>query len=175
MDLSFLLKATHIVGAVAWFAGLFYLLRLFVYHVEALALPSLEKEILVKQYSLMENRVYKVIVNPAMMITFTVGIAMLVYNPSFLSMGWVHIKLTLLILLLVFHIWSKSIMKKIQAGVVPFSSFQLRLLNEVPTVLLVAIVFIAVFRDNINYLYYIASLIIFVVLLYVFAKSYNKK
>ena len=95
-------KSLHIIGFVAWFAGLFYLVRMFVYHVEAMEMEEPKRAILIQQYELMEGRVYKIICNPAMMLTFTFGIGMLVVNPGYFSMGWMHIKLTLLVLLLAF-------------------------------------------------------------------------
>ena len=93
-------KALHIVGFVAWFAGLFYLVRLFVYHAEALEKPDPERSILVAQYAKMEQRLFGIITRPAMIITFVAGIAMLMINPDYLQEGWMHIKLTLVILLL---------------------------------------------------------------------------
>ncbi|MBP7274105.1 MAG: protoporphyrinogen oxidase HemJ, partial [Saprospiraceae bacterium] len=123
------LKALHIVGFVAWFAGLFYLVRIFVYHAEAAEKPQPDCDILSKQFGIMEQRVYKIICNPAMMITFTAGFCMLYLQPEWLKMGWMHIKLTLLFLLLGYHLYCKRIIKKFASGDVAFNSFQFRLLN----------------------------------------------
>lgn len=167
-------KTLHLIGVVAWFAGLFYLVRIFVYHREAFDLPSPEKEILVRQYNLMEWRVYKIICNPAMMITFSFGFMMLAYNPSYLQGRWMHIKLLLVFLLLGYHIFCKSIIKKLEAGSKKYSSMNLRMLNEVPTLFLVFIVSLAVFRDRINPLYIFLSVIAFAAVLVLLTKMYKK-
>lgn len=77
MDWISFLKALHVVGFVSWFAGLFYLVRLFVYHTEASALPEAERRVLIPQYSLMEQRLYRIITHPAMLITWIAGLGML--------------------------------------------------------------------------------------------------
>lgn len=167
-------KALHIVGAVAWFSGLFYLVRILVYLREAQAKSEQEQKILVPQFSLMANRVYKIICNPAMMITWTFGIAMLIVNPIYFQLGWFHFKLLLVILLTVYHLYCKKWMKALIAGHDPFTSFQLRLLNEVPTLLLVGIVFLAVIRNGLNVLYLFGGIVLFGLLLYAITKAYKR-
>ncbi len=182
------LKALHIVGFVAWFAGLFYLVRMFVYHVEANDKPQPEQDILKKQFNLMQWRVYKIIANPAMMLTWTAGLIMLALPfidkayPNYLtggagSPGWMHLKLTLLILLLVYHIWCKRQIKKLEAGDSKLSAFQFRLVNEVPTIFLVGIIFLAVYGKAgiLSYAYLFGGLIVFTVLLYLGARAYKKR
>ncbi len=177
MDLTWLyiFKALHIVGFTAWFAGLFYLVRMFVYHREAFDKAAPEKEILTKQFNLMEWRVYKIICNPAMIITLVFGIAMLIYNPEYMKMPWIHVKLTLLVLLIGYHHYCKSVIKKLEKGEANLTSFRLRLMNEVPTLFLLAIVLLAVLRDNANYLYVFGGLFLFGLVMYLIAKAYKKK
>lgn len=182
----FFLKALHVIGFVAWFAGLFYLVRMFVYHEEAHDRPAPEDEILKRQYNLMEWRVYRIICNPAMMITWTAGLIMLglgLYSPSvpnYLSMGtpgWMHFKLLLLVLLTVYHLWSKRLILRMEAGERPFSSWQYRLLNELPTLFLILIAYTAVYgkAGSLNYLYLFGGLILFIGLLFWGAKAYKKR
>lgn len=166
-------KAIHIIGFVAWFAGLFYLVRMFVYHIEAMEMPQPEQDILKKQFNLMQWRVYKIIVNPAMMITLGCGIAMLVINPGYLYQGWMHVKLTLLILLLGYHIYCKKIIRSLEAGNRVMSSFQFRLFNEVPTLLLLGIVFLAVMRDSVSPISLFVGIFAFAILLFLLAKLYK--
>ncbi|MFN4145811.1 MAG: CopD family protein [Runella sp.] len=169
-------KAFHIVGAVAWFAGLFYLVRMFVYHVEAEQKPTPElREAFKAQFNLMEWRVYKIICNPAMMITWTCGLAMTLISPLYWQMGWFHLKFLVLILLTGYHLWCKRIIIKLQQGQKPFDSFQFRLLNELPTLFLVSIALLAVLRDLLNFLYAFLGVVVFGVLLFLFAKLYKKK
>jgi len=143
-------KALHMVGMVAWFAGVFYLVRLFVYHAEAFSRSSPDKEILTKQYAIMERRLYRIITNPAMILTFIGGIMLLFLNPEYLKQPWMHVKLTLVILLAGYTGACGSMMKKLAKGVVPMTAFRFRLFNEVPSLLLVAIILLAVFRDRLS-------------------------
>ncbi len=171
----FYLKALHIIGFVSWFAGLFYLVRLFVYHVEAEQRPQPERDILKNQFNLMEWKLYKIITNPAMIITLIFGTAMLIQNPAYLSFGWMQIKLGLLVLLVGYHFYCKKIIRNLENGTNNLSSFQMRLLNEVPTLFLVSIVLFAVVKDGLNYWYVLAGIMAFSIFLYFAAKAYKKK
>ena len=187
MSTLLLLKALHIIGFVAWFAGMFYLVRMFVYHAETKDKPQPERGILEAQFALMEGRVYKIIMNPSMMITWTAGIIMLVLGimddsvPNYLkgdmgTPGWMHAKLLLLVLLTVYHILCKRTMKKLASGAT-MDSFRLRLFNEVPTLFLAAIVFLAVLgkAGTLNYMYWAIGLIVFGGLMYWGAVAYKNK
>ena len=172
-------KALHIIGFVAWFAGLFYLWRLYIYHVEALDKPQPDRDILSRQFTTMENRLFRVIVRPAMLITFVGGIAMLVINPVYLEQGWMHIKLLLVIILAGFSDSSKQYIKRLEQGIRPASSKRLRMINEFPTVLLVAIVLLGVLRNQLSLIGLLATIIGLILLLgiffYLYAKSRQKK
>lgn len=172
-------KALHIIGFVAWFAGLFYLWRLYIYHVEALDKPQPDRDILSRQFTTMENRLFSVIVRPAMLITFVGGIAMLVINPVYLEQGWMQIKLLLVIILAGFSDSSKRYIKNLEQGIRPASSKRLRMINEFPTVLLVAIVLLAVLRNQLSLIGLLATIIGLILLLgiffYLYAKSRQKK
>lgn len=141
-------KAFHIIGVVVWFAGLFYLVRLFVYHVEAEEQPEPAKSILKDQYALMETRLYKLITTPGMVLTVAMAIAMLVVAPDLLQQTWLHVKLSFVLLLLVYHFYCRRIMRQLAAGTCQWGGKQMRGLNEVPTVFLVLIVLLAVFKNQ---------------------------
>ncbi|NJO39346.1 MAG: protoporphyrinogen oxidase HemJ [Cyanobacteria bacterium CRU_2_1] len=141
-------KAFHIVGVVVWFAGLFYLVRLFVYHAEANEQPEPARTILQQQYQIMEKRLYRLITTPGMILTVTMAIAMLITAPDYLKQTWMHIKLSFVALLLIYDHLCLRWMKKLAAGEFKFTSQQFRWLNEVPTVLLVLIVLLAVFKNS---------------------------
>lgn len=175
--LIYTFKSLHIIGFVTWFAGLFYLARIFVYHVEANDKPEIERNILQAQYNIMASRLYKIITNPAMMITWTFGIAMLVMNPVYLKGGWLHAKLLLVFLLSGYHGYCKGIIKKLEAGKPTLTPFQFRLFNEIPSLFLVAIVLLAVLSRqallSIHWVFLITT--IFGALVYMGAKAYQKK
>jgi len=141
-------KAFHIVGIVVWFAGLFYMVRLFVYHVEANEQPEPDRTILQKQYQIMEKRLYSIITTPGMVVTVVMAIAMLILAPDLLKETWLHVKLTLVALLIGYHHYCARLMKQMAAGKFTWGSQQLRWLNEVPTIFLVVIVLLAVFKNQ---------------------------
>jgi putative membrane protein len=140
-------KAFHIIGVVVWFAGLFYLVRLFIYHVEAEQEPEPAKSILQKQYALMETRLLNIITTPGMLVTVACAIGLLVTEPELLKQGWLHAKLGFVALLLGYHYYCIRLRKQLAAGTCRWSSQQLRGLNEAPTVMLVVIVLLAVFKN----------------------------
>lgn len=168
-------KSLHFVGFVAWFAGLFYLVRMFVYHVEALEKPQPERDILAYQFNRMQWRVYRIICNPALAITWFFGAGMLFIHGFQWLQGnhWMYFKIVLLFLLTWYHFWCKGVIKKLERGESDFSSFQYRLLNEVPTLLLVAIVLLAVYRNMLHFGYAFVGLVLFMMLLYLGVKAYE--
>ncbi|MBW4628494.1 MAG: protoporphyrinogen oxidase HemJ [Brasilonema octagenarum HA4186-MV1] len=141
-------KAFHIVGIVVWFAGLFYLVRLFIYHVEANQEPEPARTILKNQYQIMEKRLYNIITTPGMLVTVAMAIGLLTTEPDVLKEGWLHIKLGFVVLLLGYHHYCKRLMKQLAQDTCKWNSQQLRALNEAPTVMLVVIVLLAVFKNN---------------------------
>ncbi|MCC5606824.1 protoporphyrinogen oxidase HemJ [Nostoc sp. CHAB 5834] len=141
-------KAFHIVGFVVWFAGLFYLVRLFIYHVEANLEPEPARTILKNQYQIMEKRLYYIITNPGMYVTIAMAIGLLTTEPDVLKEGWLHIKLLFVAILIGYHHYCARLMKKLAVDECGWNGQQLRALNEAPTVMLVAIVLLAVFKNN---------------------------
>jgi putative membrane protein len=144
----FWFKAFHIIGVVVWFAGLFYLVRLFIYHVEANEEPEPAQSILKKQYGLMEKRLLNIITTPGMLVTVACAVGLLIIEPELLKQGWLHAKLTFVVLLLGYHHYCVRLMKQLAAGTCRWSGQQLRGLNEAPTVMLVVIVLLAVFKSS---------------------------
>jgi protoporphyrinogen IX oxidase len=144
----FWFKAFHLIGIVVWFAGLFYLVRLFVYHVEASQQPEPAQTILKTQYEIMEKRLYKIITTPGMVMTVTMAIGLIFTKPDILKLGWLHIKLVFVALLLAYHFLCGWIMKQLEKGEFQWTGQQFRAFNEVPTILLVIIILLAVFKKN---------------------------
>ena len=136
-------KAIHLIGAVCWFAGLFYGVRLFVYHAEAGEKPEAEPMFL--QFELMTRRLWNGIATPAMVVTVIFGVWLLTLYGQ-MKQGWIHFKLLQLVLLVVYHVMCLRIMKAQRARTSRWDAQQLRVLNEVPTLLLVGIIVAAVFK-----------------------------
>ena len=144
----FWFKAFHLIGIVVWFSGLFYLARLFIYHVEANELPEPARKILKEQYQLMELRLYKIITTPGMAVTVAMAIGLLTTETEVLKQGWLHIKLLFVAILVAYHFYCGHLIKQLAADECRWGSQQLRALNEAPTVMLVAIVMLAVFKND---------------------------
>jgi len=148
------LKAFHLVAVVSWFAGLFYHGRLLVYHAEALASPEPYRDVLAAQYRLMESRLLRIIMNPAMGLTLLTGGAMLLTGTgaSYLAQPWLLAKLLLVALLVALHLGLRRIMLDLAAGRASWTGERLRVLNEAPTLLLVLITILAVFKSATSWL-----------------------
>jgi putative membrane protein len=142
-------KSFHIVAFTSWFAGLFYLPRLFVYHAEANEQSETVRDILRDQYALMEKRLYSIIMTPAMLVTLAMAIGMLVKAPALLNEPWLHVKMGLVAILIGYHHFCKRIMKQLAAGETPLTAQQFRWMNEFPTFFLVVIVMLAIFKNDI--------------------------
>ncbi|MBC86004.1 MAG: TIGR00701 family protein [Bdellovibrionaceae bacterium] len=134
-------KSLHLIAMVAWFAGLFYMFRLFVYHTENKNKPDV-----VTTLKVMELRLLKYITVPAMIVTLVGGVAMLIYNPGYLSQTWIHIKLGLISMLVGYTYFIGRVRKRYEVDDVYLTSKQCRLWNEFPTPILVAIILLAVYR-----------------------------
>lgn len=172
-----LFKALHIIGFVAWFSGLFYMGRMFVYHAEAFQKEEPEQSILIKQLSLMESRVYKMIMNPAMMITWTAGLTMIfLYGWEWFTVNtWLHVKLVLLFFLSGYHTKCKQIMKELGQKKLTMNSFRFRLFNEVPTIILFLIVELAVLKMRAFPNYLLITFLLLLPLLYLGTVQHKKK
>lgn len=158
-------KALHIVFVVSWFSGLFYLVRLFVYHTEALQEVEPKRSILAAEHFKNEQKLYRIITTPAMVLTVLTASIMLYLNPGYLQAGWMHIKLTFVVGLIAYHFKCGHIMRQLGKEQSTWTSIQLRLWNEVATLFLVAIVFIVVLKHNMNWLYGTIGFILFAILI----------
>ena len=136
-----LLKALHVISLIAWMAGMFYLPRLFAYHAESE--KGSDKS---ETFKVMERRLLRIIINPAMIATFLVGGLMIAANPAIMQGGWIHVKLSLVILLTVCHglfaRWRKTFLRDENVRSAKFY----KIWNEVPTLLMIGIVILAVMK-----------------------------
>ncbi|QRR02759.1 CopD family protein [Dyadobacter sandarakinus] len=158
-------KALHIIFVVSWFAGLFYMPRLFVYHTEAGEKPEVERQVLFVQFTKMEKLLWNAIMTPACWLALLAGIAMVYLNPSWLDQGWMQLKLIFVAGLIGYHLFTRKILLEIRAGKFRFSSFQLRLFNEVATIFLFSIVFLVVLKNTVDWLWGVLGLIIFAIVI----------
>ena len=133
------LKAFHVVFVVTWFAGLFYLPRLFIYHVATHDTAGVER------FVVMERRLFGIMTIGATLAALF-GLSMIAAAPGYLRFGWLHVKLLLVALLIGYHVWCYRLMLALAAGRNTRSERWLRMFNELPALLLLAIVILAVVK-----------------------------
>ncbi len=164
------LKALHIIFVVTWFAGMFYMPRLFIYHTEANDTDELIKEAIQKQFKLMMKRLWYGITWPSALLTLVLGTTVLfeggwnkiIFEPAG---KWLLVKLIFVLLLYLYHISLHIIFKQQQKNVFSYSSQQLRVWNEMATIFLVAIVSLAVVKEATSWAWSVGGLIVFIALL----------
>lgn len=155
-------------------AGLFYGVRLFIYHTEANNKPEPDKTILTQEYAKITARLWNIITVPAMCLSVLAGAAMLCIRPVYFTQDWMWVKLFFVLLLLAYHFICQKIMQNLRKGMFRHTSNQLRLWNEVATILLVAIVFTVVLKSAVNWIYGLIGLIIFSALIMLAVKIYKQ-
>jgi len=159
---------------VCWFAGLFYVVRLFIYHKEAQTKEESVKEILQPQYTLMSKRLLSIITWPSAFLTTFFGVSMLIDNPILLEENWMHIKLSFILLLWIYTYSCQIILNQIQIGQIRTTEIKLRIWNEVATMIMFAIIFMAVLKNSISWIYATFSLVGLAVFLMISIKLYKK-
>lgn len=171
---SLYLKAVHIIFIVTWFAGLFYMPRLFVYIVESYGKPEPGRSILLKQLNMMAGRLWFGITWPSAIITLVMGTAMLVHQPDWLQQSFMHIKLTLVFFLYGYHFSLHYLFNQLRRGIVRYTSQQMRLWNEVATLFLISIVFIIVLKNALSMMWGVLGLLIVTALIVAGISIYKK-
>jgi putative membrane protein len=172
------LKALHIIFVVTWFAGLFYMPRLFIYNIEANEKDEVTKNILHQQFNIMMKRLWFGITWPSAILTLVFGVSVMFKggwnNILFTEQArWLLIKLGFVLLLYVYHFSLHRIYKQQAQGIFKYSSQQLRIWNEIATIFLVAIVMLATVKESISFIWGIVGLICFIVLLMSAVKIYK--
>jgi putative membrane protein len=167
------LKALHIIFIVTWFAGLFYIVRLFIYHTEAQQRDLSERLVLQNQFKIMERRLWYGITWPSMILTLIFGPLLLQYFWPITDHPWLLIKLGFIALLVAYHFQCHFIFKNLQKDIITKSSTYLRILNEVATVYLIAIVFLVMLKTAMSMVWGIIGLLIFSGLIMIAIKIYK--
>ncbi|GGH18457.1 hypothetical protein GCM10007352_29180 [Mucilaginibacter phyllosphaerae] len=154
-------------------AGLFYVVRLFIYHREAQDKPEPARTILSEQFEVMEKKLWWIIATPSMYLVLAAGITMVFINKPLLQMPWLHIKLLFVAGLIVYHFICQYKMKQMANGVFKWTSTQLRLWNELATLILFAIVFLVVLKNTLNWIFGVIGIILFSLILMSAVKVYK--
>jgi len=167
------IKSLHIIFVTTWFAGLFYIIRLFIYYKEAEDKPELESAILRKQYLLMSKRLLYMITWPSAILTTVFAVWMLIKVPVYLTQPWMLIKLGFVLALYLYHYSCQLIYNQMTKGEIKFSAFGLRIWNEVATIILFACVFLVVLKTTMGWIFGVAGIIGVSVLLMLGIKLYK--
>jgi len=168
------IKSIHIIFVVTWFSGLFYIVRLFIYHIEANDQAEKTRSILQSQYKIMSKRLWYIITWPSAVIVGVSAIFLLINRPAYLSEAWMQLKLGFVVLLYLYHFICHRIFKRLQNDMPTMSAHKMRLWNEVTTLLLFAIVFLVVLRNSVSWIYGTLGLLGLSVVLMVAVKLYKK-
>jgi putative membrane protein len=167
-------KSLHLIFVITWFAGLFYIPRLFVYQIEAHAKQEPEKSILLKQLKIMTNRLWYIITWPSAILATAFAIWLLVLNPYWLQASWMHVKLGFVVLLIIYQIKTQFIFRELQNNVVKWTSNGMRIYNEGATLILFAVVFLVILKSAINWVYGLVGLLVFAIILMLLFKIYKR-
>jgi len=168
------IKSLHLIFVITWFAGLFYIPRLFVYQIEAFHKPSPEKEILGKQLKLMAKRLWNIITWPSAILATFFAVWLLILQPVWLQQPWMHVKLTFVVLLVLYHLKTHQFYKQLQRDVVTKTSNFMRLWNEGATFILFAVVFLVILKSAFNWIFGVIGIFVLGVLLTLGFKLYKK-
>lgn len=168
------LKALHIIFVVTWFAGLFYIVRLFVYHAEANEQAEPKRSVLIEHFKGAQRRLWFGITWPSAIITWIFGL-WLAYEYFRLDFpDWLLLKILLVVGLTVYHLWCHSVFLSLKRDQINWSGAAFRVWNEVATLFLVAIVFLVVMKDQLDWLYGVSGMFVFAALLMAGIKIYKR-
>ncbi|MCB0461698.1 MAG: CopD family protein [Flavobacteriaceae bacterium] len=168
------IKSLHLIFVITWFAGLFYIPRLFIYQIEAYNKRSPEKEILGEQLKLMAKRLWFIITWPSAILAVVFAVWLLILQPSWLSQGWMHIKLLFVILLILYHLKTHQYFLQLQKDYIRYSSNFMRIWNEGATLFLFAIVFLAILKNSINWIFGVLGIVLLAVMLMLAIRLYKR-
>lgn len=168
------LKALHLIFVITWFAGLFYIPRLFVYHIEASDKPEPENSILTTQLKLMTKRLWYIITWPSAVLASLFAFALLYIIPSWLEQDWMLVKLGFVILLYAYHFKCHLVFKEFQRDEIKWTSNGMRLFNEGSTIILFSVVFLVILRNALDWIYGVIGIILLAVILMLGFKMYQR-
>ena len=168
------IKALHLIFVITWFAGLFYIPRLFIYHIEASKKTKQEADILVPQLKIMAKRLWYIITWPSAILCIIFAFWLLLLIPSWIAQSWMHIKLTFVVLLIAYHLKTHQIFLKLQKDKIVYTSMFMRIWNEGATLLLFAIVFLVILKDSFHWVFGLLGILGLGVILVLGVRIYKK-
>lgn len=168
------IKSLHLIFVITWFAGLFYIPRLFIYHIEASEKPSPDRGILTTQLKMMTKRLWFIITWPSAILATLFAVWLLILIPDWLQQSWMHVKLAFVVLLFLYHFKCHHLFKQLQQDKISWTSTQMRLWNEVSTLILFAVIFLVIVRDAVNWIYGVIGIFLLAGMLMLGVKVYKR-
>ena len=168
------IKSLHLIFVITWFAGLFYIVRLFVYQIEASQKPSPEKEILLQQYKIMTYRLWYIITWPSAVLATLFAVWLLILMPAWLQMPWMHVKLGFVFALTLYHLKCHQMYLQLQNDQFKHTSNFMRLWNEGATLILFAVVFLVILKNAFNWIYGVIGIFVFSITIMLGFKFYKR-
>ncbi len=168
------IKSLHLIFVITWFAGLFYIPRLFIYQIETNNRPKLERDILLPQLQLMTRRLWFIITWPSAVLATFFATWLLYMSPEYLQAPWMHVKLSFVLLLFAYHLKCHQILKQQEKGVFKWTSNQMRFWNEGSTLILFSVVFLVILKNAFNWIYGVAGIFALAILLMLGIKLYKR-
>jgi putative membrane protein len=168
------IKSLHLIFVITWFAGLFYIVRLFVYQIEACEKPSPEKEILLQQYKIMTYRLWYIITWPSAVLATLFAVWLLILMPEWLQMPWMHVKLGFVFALFVYHLKCHQMYLQLQIDQFKHTSNFMRLWNEGATLILFAVVFLVILKNAFHWIYGVVGIVAFSIIIMLGFKFYKR-
>lgn len=168
------LKSLHLIFVITWFAGLFYIPRLFIYQIEAAERPEPARGIITQQLQLMTRRLWFIITWPSAILALLFGILLLLAIPAWLQQPWMHVKLAFVVLLILYHLKCHQLFRKLQKGEPTWTSTQMRLWNEVSTLILFAVVFLVILKSAVNWIFGVVGIFLLALMLMLGVKIYKR-
>ena len=168
------IKALHLIFVITWFAGLFYIPRLFIYQIEANEKPEPERKILTTQLQLMTRRLWYIITWPSAILATFFAVWLLILIPAWLQQSWMLVKLGFVVLLFAYHFKCHLIFLQLQQDRRTWTSNQMRLWNEGSTLILFAIIFLVIVRDAVNWIFGVMGIFLLAAILMLGVKVYKR-
>ncbi len=168
------IKSLHLIFVVTWFAGLFYIPRLFVYHIEATEKPEPDRSILTYQLKLMTKRLWYIITWPSAVLCTLFALWLLVLMPGWLQQPWMHVKLLFVILLIAYHLKTHQMYKQLQRDQIRYTSQFMRIWNEGATLVLFAVTFLVILKSAFDWIFGLVGIVALGILLMLGIRLYKK-
>lgn len=168
------IKSLHLIFVVTWFAGLFYIPRLFVYHIEAQDKPEPDLTILSHQLKLMTKRLWYIITWPSAVLCTIFALWLLVLMPNWLEQPWMHVKLLFVLLLIAYHLKTHQMYLQLQRDEIRYTSSFMRIWNEGATLVLFAVCFLVILKNAFNWIFGVVGIFALVLLLMLGIRIYKK-